>query len=130
MDARVQDSNTPSRIGKTLSNFADVSASLQLRFQATERFAVGAAMKYEGEKYAGQPDTAPSFDALGRYTQPIPDYAVGDLFADFTINKNANVRLNVGNITDEDYFLTGYQSGSFLYKGDARNVRLTLNYDF
>ena len=87
-------------------------------------------MKYEGERFAGQPDTAPSFDALNRYTQPIPDYAVGDLFADFKINKDANLRINAGNITDEDYFLAGYQSGSFLYKGDARNVRVTLNYDF
>ena len=130
MEAEIRDSNNPTRIGKTLSNFAEVTASFQLRFQATERFALGAAMKYEGERFAGQPDTAPSFDALNRYTQPIPDYAVGDLFADFRINKDANVRVNAGNITDEDYFLAGYQSGSFLYKGDGRNVRVTLNYDF
>ncbi|HMM78241.1 MAG TPA: TonB-dependent receptor [Gammaproteobacteria bacterium] len=130
MDARIQDSNNPTRIGKTLSNFADLTGSFQLRFQATEKIALGGAMKYESEKYAGQPDTAPSFDAFNRYTQPIPEYAVGDLFADYTINKHANVRLNVGNVSNEDYFLAGYQSGAFLYKGDARNVRLTLNYDF
>mgnify|MGYP001296046906 CR=1 FL=1 len=130
MDARIQESNVPTRIGKTLSNFADLTGSFQLRFQATEKIALGGAMKYESEKYAGPPDTAPSFDALNRYTQPLPAYAVGDLFADYTINKHANVRLNVGNITDEDYFLTGYQSGAFLYKGDARNLRVTLNYDF
>ena len=130
MDARIQESNVPARIGKTLSNFADLTGSFQLRFQATEKIALGGAMKYESEKYAGPPDTAPSFDALNRYTQPLPAYAVGDLFADYTINKHANVRLNVGNITDEDYFLTGYQSGAFLYKGDARNLRVTLNYDF
>ena len=67
---------------------------------------------------------------MNRYTQPIPEYVVGDLFADYTINKHANVRLNVGNISDEDYFIAGYQSGAFLYKGDARNLRVTLNYDF
>ncbi len=130
MDARIQDSNTPTRIGKTLSNFADLTGSFQLRFEATEKIAIGGAMKYESERYAGQPDTAPSFDALNRYTQPIPDYVIGDLFADYLINKHANLRLNVGNVSNEDYFLAGYQSGSFLYKGDARNVRLTLHYDF
>lgn len=130
MDARIQDSNNPTRIGKTLSNFADLTGSFQLRFQATYKIALGGAMKYESEKYAGQPDTAPSFDAFNRYTQPIPDYVVGDLFADYTLNKHANMRLNVGNVSDADYFVAGYQSGSFLYKGDARNVRLTLNYDF
>ncbi len=130
MDAKIKQSNVSSRVGKTLSNFADVTASVQLRYQLTEQFALGSAVKYEGEKYAGQPDTAPSFDTLGRYTNPIPSYAVGDLFADYKINKDAKIRVNVGNITNEDYFLAGYQSGSLLYKGDARNIRVTLDYDF
>jgi catecholate siderophore receptor len=53
-----------------------------------------------------------------------------DLFATYRINKNMDVRLNVGNVTDKDYYVAGYRSGSFLYKGDARNARVTLNYDF
>jgi len=130
MDAKITESNVPTRVGKTLSNFADVTGSVQLRYQITSKFAVGAAMKYESEKYAGQPDTAPSFNEQGKYTNPIPSYAVGDLFADYKINKDAKLRVNIGNITDEDYYLAGYQSGAFLYKGDARNARVTLNYDF
>ena len=38
--------------------------------------------------------------------------------------------MNVGNVLNADYYLAGYRSGSFLYKGDAINARLTLNYDF
>jgi catecholate siderophore receptor len=34
--------------------------------------------------------------------------------------------LNAGN---KDYYTAVYRSGSFLYKGDARAVRLALNYD-
>ena len=34
------------------------------------------------------------------------------------------------NVTDEEYYLAAYRSGSFLYYGDARNVRLTVNYEF
>ena len=66
--------------------------------------------------------------ALNRY--PVPSYTVLDLFASYRVNKNMDVRLNVGNVTDKDYYLAAYRSGSFLYMGDARNARVTLNYDF
>jgi catecholate siderophore receptor len=60
----------------------------------------------------------------------VPAYTVLDLFANYRIDKNMDVRLNVGNVTDKDYYLAAYRSGSFLYMGDARNARVTLNYDF
>lgn len=130
MDAKVRESFTPANEGKTLSNFADTTASAQLRYQATPKFAFGTAVKYESKKYAGQPDSAAAFDAAGRYSQPVPAYTVWDMFADYRLTKQAKLRLNVGNVFDKDYYLAGYRSGSFLYKGDARNARLTLNYDF
>lgn len=131
MESEVTKSATENRVGKTLSNFADVTASAQLRYQATPKFAFGTAVKYESEKYAGQPDTAASFNATtGEYTQPVPAYTVWDLFADYRLDKQTRLRLNVGNVFNEDYYLAAYQSGRFLYKGDARNARLTLNYEF
>ncbi len=130
MDSEVTKSANPNHKGKRLSNFADKSASAQLRYQLTPVFALGTAVKYESIRYAGEPDTAAGYNAAGQYTQPIPAYTVWDLFADYRLNKAAKLRLNVGNVADKDYYLAGYRSGSFLYKGDARNVRLTLNYDF
>ncbi len=130
MKARVLESATAANVGKTLSNFADNTASAQLKYQATPRLAIGGAVKYEGRKYAGQPDTAAGYTGTGEYSQPIPAYTVVDLFANYRFSKSLDVRLNVGNVADKDYYLAGYRSGSFLYKGDARNVRLTLNYDF
>ena len=130
MKAKVLESNVAASEGKTLSNFADNSAFAQLKYQATDKLALGAAAKYEGKKYAGQPDSAAGFNADGQYTQPVPSYTVLDLFASYRVNKNMDVRLNVGNVTDKDYYLAAYRSGSFLYMGDARNARVTLNYDF
>ncbi len=130
MDSEVLESATPTNVGKTLSNFADNTASVQLKYQFTEKFGLGGVIKYESERYAGQPDTAAAFDVEGRYSQPIPSYTVLDVFATYDFSKNLDARLNIGNITDEDYYLAAYRSGSFLYKGDARNVRLTLNYNF
>jgi catecholate siderophore receptor len=130
MKAKVLDSFTANNEGKTLSNFADTTASAQVRYQATQKIGFGTAVKYEGKKYAGQPDSAAAYNASGQYSQPVPAYTVWDLFADYRIDKQTKLRLNVGNIFDKDYYLAAYRSGSFLYKGDARNARLTLNYEF
>lgn len=130
MDSEVLESYTPANVGKTLSNFAEKSASALLRYQLTPSFGFGGAVKYESKRYAGQPDTAAAYDTAGRYTQPVPSYTVWDLFADYRIDKRTKVRLNVANLFDKDYYLAAYRSGSFLYKGDARNAKLTLNYEF
>ena len=69
------------------------------------------------------------FNAQGHCSQPVPSFSVYDLFATYRINKHADLRLNVVNVTDKDYYTAVYRSGAFLYKGDARAVRLTLNLD-
>ncbi len=131
MDAEVLESFTPANVGKTLSNFAEQSAFAQLRYQLSDKLAIGAATKYESERYAGQPDTAAAYNATtGQYSQPVPAYTVYDLFADYNFSETFDARLNIGNVTDEEYYLAAYRSGSFLYYGDARNARLTFNYEF
>jgi catecholate siderophore receptor len=123
--------NPIQRPGKTLSNFADNTFNMQLKYQFTDKFALGAAAKYESRKYAGQPDTAAAYDLnTGVYSQPVPAYSVFDMFAVYDVTKQMHLRLNVGNITNKDYYLAAYRSGSFLYKGDARTARITLNYNF
>lgn len=124
MNAEVLASNNPENVGRTLANFADKSYSLQLRYQATPALALGAAATYESERFTGQPDTAAN-EAMA-----IPDYTVVDAFASYRVNRNLDLRLNVGNLFDEDYYLAAYRSGAFTYIGDARNARLTLNYRF
>ena len=119
------------KVGKTLSNFADKSGVVQVKYDVTDNFYVGGAVKYESVRYAGQPDTAPGLNATtGAYSQPIPSYTVADIFGAYRFNPNLEVRLNVLNVSNEKYYLAAYQSGAFLYKGDPRAVRLTLNYDF
>lgn len=110
--------------GKTLANFADKSLFIQMRYQATDKFSVGANATYSSEVYTGQPDTAANED-LG-----VPSYTVFDIFANYEFNQKLNGRLNIGNITDKDYYLTAYRSGSFAYIGDKRNAQLTLTYEF
>ena len=121
----------PASVGRTLSNFADDSVFLQLRYQVIPSVAIGGTATYSSERYAGQPDSAAAWDnTRGTYTYAVPDYTVYDLFANWDVNKQTSLRLNVGNVTNEDYYLAAYRSGAFTYIGDRRSAKLTLAYSF
>ena len=141
MDSKILESYTPvdalgvptrpSNNGLQLSNFAKRSANLQLKYQATDKFAVGGGATYQSEMYAGQPDTAAGYDFVNnRYSIVVPSYTVFDAFAEYRFSKQLSARVNVNNVTDKDYYLAAYRSGSFMYIGDKRNAQLTLNYKF
>ncbi len=131
MDAEVLEAFNASQIGKTLSNFADRSAHVQLRYQLTPKFAVGGGATYSSETYAGQPDTAAGFDAsTGEYSYRVPSYTVFDAFASYAFNSTLAARLNIGNLFDKDYYLAAYRSGAFTYIGDARSVQISFSVGF
>jgi catecholate siderophore receptor len=128
MKAKVLESATAANVGRTLSNFADQSWSAQAKYQVNNAFSFGAAARYESSRCGGQPDTAAGF-AGGNCSQPVPSYTVYDLFAAYRFSRKLDVRVNVLNVGDKDYYTAVYRSGAFLYKGDARAVRFTLNYE-
>jgi len=130
MKSKVLASATATNVGHPLSNFADRSASAQLKYQLTDAFAFGGNVKYESQRCGGQPDTGAGYTTEGQCSQPVPAYTTLDLFASYRFNKNLEARVNLLNATDKDYYTAVYRSGSFLYKGDGRALRMTVNYDF
>ena len=129
MNSEVTRSATPANVGKILGNFAKSAANLMAKYRITEDLQVGGAYKYESRRFGGQPDTAAPFNAVtGIYNQPVPGYSVVDLFANYRVNDNLSARLNVNNVGDKDYYLAAYRGGFFLYKGDSRSVKVTLDY--
>jgi catecholate siderophore receptor len=124
MNAEILESVDPANEGKTLANFADKSLFVQLRYQATPKLAIGGSATYSSPVYVGQPDSAAT------ETRGVPSYTVYDLFASYQLNEKLGLRLNVGNVTDKDYYHTAYRSGAFAYIGDRRDAQLTLSYEF
>jgi catecholate siderophore receptor len=110
--------------GQPLANFAETSAFALVKYQLTPDLSIGGSATYEGKRYNGQPDTGVTTESS------IPAYTVYDAFVDYHIKKYLSVRLNVNNLTDEEYYTAGYRSGKFVYLGDARNANLTVNYKF
>jgi catecholate siderophore receptor len=128
MQSRVLASYLPANVGLPLANFANRSAAIQGKYQVTRDFAFGAVARAESGRCGGQPNNGAGY-ANGTCSQPVPGFSVYDLFATYRINKHADLRLNVLNVTNKDYYTAVYRSGAFLYKGDGRAVRLTLNLD-
>lgn len=116
--------------GRALSNFADDSVFVQLRYEVSPKLAVGASWTYKSEMFGGQPDTAAGFNtAINDYSIVVPSYDVTDVFVQWFPTDRLNVRLNAGNVFDQEYWTAAYRSGSFMYLGDARSLRATLTYD-
>jgi catecholate siderophore receptor len=124
MESEILKSADEESEGGILANFSDESAFAQVRYQLTDQFSFGAAANYSSEVYVGQPDSAANEDVS------VPDYTVFDVFANYSFSEKLTARLNVANITDENYYLTAYRSGGFAYIGDARNAQLTVAYEF
>ena len=126
--SEVLKSATAAYIGHTLANFANFSASLQAKYRVTDELSVGVIGQYVSRRYGGQPDTAAPI-SNGYYSQPVPAYGTLDLFGSYKFNANLAIRANVNNLFDRDYYTSVYRGGFFLYKGDARNFRVSLDYD-
>lgn len=129
MKSKVMDSVTAANIGKPLSNFADRAFSLQGKYQITEALSLGATIRHESSRCGGQPDTAAGYTG-DLCSQPVPSFTVYDLFGAYRFNKKLNLRVNLLNAGDKDYYTAVYRSGAFLYKGDARALRAALEYEF
>ena len=129
MESEVRASVNRAHVGKRLSNFANagVFAQVRSRVPSLPALSVGAVVTYRSAMFTGQPDSAAGFDATsGKYPYEVPGSTTLDLFAHDEITERIGLRLNVGNVTDEDYYLAGYRGGSFVYVGDARNAKLAL----
>lgn len=131
MDSEVLDAYNTENIGLALSNFADSQAYLQLRYDASSKFSLGGSITHKSEMYGGQPDTAAGFNSdINDYSIVVPSYNVVDLFMNYYPSDTINLKVNVSNVTDEEYFTAAYRSGSFMYLGDAPSVRASLTYTF
>lgn len=131
MDSEVLDSISDTNVGLALSNFAEKSVYLQLRYEINDSFVVGGDYAYQSEMYAGQPDTAAGYDFTNnQYTIVVPSYQVVNLFANYYATEDLTFRLNIGNAFDETYYTAAYRSGSFMYLGNAANTKLTATYEF
>lgn len=123
-------------VGKRLANFANNGVDALLRYQVTDRLALGGNVTCKSAMYGGQPDTAAAYITtvgspyFGEYSIRIPGYTTFGAFVSYKVNDHLTARVNATNLTDKRYYVAAYRSGSFAYLGDGRTIRLTLSGKF
>lgn len=122
LDGEVTRSNTPAQVGQELDNTPEHSANIWMSYSLTERLLVGGGVQYVGERLS----TIPGSDANIVITAD--EYTVGDLFAEYALSDAVNLRLNLYNVTDEEYFQS-FSSGQSIPSA-ARSAVVSLGIAF
>jgi len=119
LDAKVQKDADPLIVGKKRPYLPRYTASLYSIYEFDNGLSLGA-----GARYVASVDT--SYDGstreIGSYT--LVDGSIGYSF------DNWHTQLNVKNILDDAYYVSGYESLDFLMPGEPRTVTVSLRRDF
>lgn len=122
VDARVIRSVNPALVGGRFPNIPQHSFSMLATYRVADRLTLGGQAYYQDEIYGGS-------SVAG--TAMVPGYWRFDAVARYRIHPNAQLRLNVLNLTDKVYYDAIYRSGSpFAYIAPGRSAHLTLELRF
>lgn len=104
--------------GKQVQNVAKNSASVWTTYQVLPQVNLGAGVFYMDKVYG---------DAAN--TKYVPAYTRYDAMAQYMVNKNVNLQLNVNNLSDKRYFTKAYSS-HYAIEAEGRNAILSLNFKY
>ena len=116
--------------GDPLTNVPDHAFSLFTTYDLPRDIQVGYGLTYQGEYYLTQHVAGAS--AGVRSTFPLvtaQDYWVHRATVSWNVTRALELRLNVNNLLDEDYYSRGRNNG-WATPGDRRNATITANYRF
>jgi catecholate siderophore receptor len=86
-------------------------------------FTIGGGARYVGSLHKQK-------DGATNVPSSVESYWVYDAMASYTISKNADLQLNLYNLTDKEYVASINKSGYRYSPGIERSARLTLNVKF
>ena len=124
--------------GDPLTSVPDHAFSLWTTYDITPKFQVGYGVTYQGEVYLSQhagvavvPAVTPARFA-GRTSIPLAKteaYSVHRLMATYRFTQRMDLRLNINNLFDKEYYNRGRNNG-WATPGDTRFASLTASYRF
>lgn len=124
LDTEITKSDNPLEVGGDFPNTAETSANIQLRYQATNEWALGGTVTYTGPMQGGTPNAGTTGNEIDSNTRL-------DLMTEYAVTDKATLRLNVLNVTDTEYYDALYRSSSpFTYVGEGRSATINLAYEF
>lgn len=126
-DATVKSGNSNIEIsGNKIESAPDIITRNGASFRYN-RFTLSALYSYTGETFADPLNTvvpSPTTGAVGI----VPSYGILDFTAFYRISNNLNAKLNVSNVTDNQYFTKrpSFYPGPGVWPSEGRNIALTV----
>ncbi len=117
MDSEIRQSNTANETGKHISNTPEESFNVWSTYALPSRLSFGAGVQYVGQRFANNTNT-----------RQVGSYTLYDAMASYPVNDSVTVRLNVNNITNEEYF--DRLGGGHLIPGAGRSATITTDVKF
>ncbi|WP_298023188.1 TonB-dependent siderophore receptor [uncultured Parasphingopyxis sp.] len=122
VDAEITDSADPTVIGSRFANIPRHSGNILVTFEPFPGFQIGGQVYAQSRIFGG---------TLGAGTPSVDGYVRLDAVARYRLSEQAELRLNVLNLTDERYYDAIYRSGApFAYVAPGRSAFLTLTAGF
>ncbi|GLK60980.1 MULTISPECIES: TonB-dependent receptor [Azotobacter] len=115
--------------GDDLAFTPEVSASLWTTYRLPFGLTVGGGLQHVGSSYLGRPDDANRIIANGLYGK-LPSYTIYNLMASYDINQNIGIRMNVDNLTNEEYPVSSNWNGTRVAWGSPRLVQVSTDFRF
>lgn len=125
-EAEVRSSNNPWEVGERLGGTPEHSFTLYTTYDITPRWTVGGGLEFVDS----QVNNVPNKPGSRRRQVEIDSYTVFDASASYRFNNQFQIRLNVRNLTDEDYISQLAEGGAQGIPGAGRQAITTLRYDF
>ncbi|MBQ0755240.1 MAG: TonB-dependent siderophore receptor [Gammaproteobacteria bacterium] len=117
MTSEVLSSKSAAEVGKEVSNTPENTLSAWTSYQLTPAVSVGAGAQYVDTRYSNNSNT-----------RQAPDYWVYDAMATWALDDTFTVRLNLKNLTDEDYI--DQVGGGHVVPGEGRLAVASLDFKF
>jgi catecholate siderophore receptor len=117
MTSEVLSSKNAAEVGKEVSNTPENTLSAWTSYQLTPTLSVGAGAQYVDTRYSNNSNA-----------RQAPDYWVYDAMATWALDDTFTVRLNLKNLTDEDYI--DQVGGGHVVPGEGRLAVASLDFKF
>ncbi|CAD5107967.1 TonB-dependent receptor [Zestomonas carbonaria] len=115
--------------GDELAFTPKMTASLWTTYRLPVGLTLGGGLQHSDSSYLGRPDNANRIIPNGKYGK-LPSYTIFNAMASYAVTENVDVRLNIENLTDEEYATSSNWAGTRVFLGNPRTYLVSADFRF
>ncbi|MGE8498760.1 MAG: TonB-dependent receptor [Pseudomonas sp.] len=115
--------------GDELAFSPKMTANLWTTYRLPIGLTLGAGLQHSDSSYLGRPDDANRIIPNGAFGK-LPSYTTFNAMASYAVNESVDVRLNIDNLTDEEYASSSNWNGTRVFLGNPRTYLVSTEFRF